>query len=96
VCAAKACWKAAGHSGFKYKDKDLTPDGIQQVVLKAGVSGKAKIQVKGTGINLPIPTLPLTQPVRVQVRNSDGICWEAGFDAPALKNTSAQFKDKSN
>ena len=56
VCAARACWKAAGSTGFKYKDKDLTPDGIAQISLKAGVDGKAKIQVQGKGTFLDMPT----------------------------------------
>ena len=27
TCAGKPCWKATGAKGFKYKDKELTPDG---------------------------------------------------------------------
>jgi cysteine-rich repeat protein len=95
LCAGKACWSAKT-TGFKYKDKDLTPDGIQQVVLKAGLAGKTKIQVKGTGVNLPTPTLPLSLPVKVQLKNSNGVCWEANYAAPALKNTTGLYKDKSN
>jgi hypothetical protein len=81
---------------FPYKDKDLTPDGIQQLNLKMGATGKAKIQVKGTKDNLPMPTLPLTLPVRVQLKNSNGVCWEANYGAPATKNIASQYKDKAD
>ena len=94
-CAGKPCWQAKG-TGFSYKDKDLTPDGIAQLTLKAGTTGKAKIQVKGSGVNLPMPTLPLGLPVRVQLKNSDGTCWEASFGAPAVKNDAGQYKDKAD
>jgi hypothetical protein len=95
ICRGKPCWSAKP-TGFKYKDKDATPDGVQQATLKAGFGGKAKIQVKGGGTNLPDPTLPLTMPVRVQLKNSDGKCWEATYTSPALKNVSTLFKDKGN
>ena len=58
------CWRANA-SGFRYVDKDLTPDGLLQVVLKAGPSGKAQIKVKGKGGLLGLPTLPIADlPVR--------------------------------
>ena len=67
-----------------------------QVLLKEGIDGKAKILVKGKGVNLPLPTLPLTQPVTVQLRSRDGGCWEAVYGAPATKNDATQFKDKAD
>lgn len=97
TCGTKPCW-APTKTGFKYKSKDLTPDGVQQVVLTAGVAGKAKVQVKGKGENLLMPDLPLTQSltVKVQLINADGVCWEADYSAPAKKNDSTQFNDKSD
>ena len=95
TCAGKPCWSVKSTS-MKYKDKDLTPDGIQQLKLKTGVNGKAQIQIKGRGDNLPMPTLPFTQPVRAQLLSSDGVCWEATFSAPASKNVAEQFKDKGD
>ena len=73
-----------------------TPDGITQLNLKMGATGKAKIQVKGAKDNLPMPTLPLTLPVRVQLKNSNGVCWEANYSAPAVKNLSNIYKDKAD
>jgi hypothetical protein len=95
TCAGKPCWSAKP-TGFQYKDKDLTPHGISQVKLKAGVAGKAQIQVKGSRVNLLTPDLPFVLPVRVQMQNSLGTCWEASFSAPALKNLDPQYKDKAD
>jgi hypothetical protein len=43
-----------------------------------------------------MPTLPLAQPVRAQLKTSDGVCWEAVYSAPAQKNTATEFKDKAD
>jgi cysteine-rich repeat protein len=96
TCAGKACWKE-NSKGFQYKDKDATPDGVTQLKLKEGlVAGKAQIQLKGKGANLDMPSLPLAQPVVVQIRNTNGVCWETTHSAPAGKNDVTQFKDKND
>jgi hypothetical protein len=96
TCGTKPCWKATGSTGFKYVDKDGTPDGVTKETLKAGAPGHGKVQVKGSGANLQLPTLPLTTPVRVQARqSSSSTCWEATFSTPST-NTSTQFKAKSD
>jgi cysteine-rich repeat protein len=97
MCGTKPCWSALGTSGFKYKDKQLLPDGIQQLTLKQGADGKAKIQLTARGTPLALPGLAtVTQPVRVQLRNLDGLCWEAVYSAPASVHTSTVFKDKAD
>jgi len=40
-----------------------------------------------TGSNIGAPTLPLTPPVRVQLLNSDGNCWDAVYSNPAVNDT---------
>jgi hypothetical protein len=96
LCAGKPCWKELD-SGFKYKDKDGTPDGITALALKAGPTiTDARIVLKGKGENLDTPTLPMLQPVTVQLRNSAGICWQAVYSPPAQKNDPTQFKDKTD
>jgi cysteine-rich repeat protein len=94
-CLGKPCWKAKS-TGFQYKDKGLDPDGISQLDLKAGVDGKAKIQIKGSRDNLPTLTPAFTLPMRVQLRNSSGTCWEATYSAPAIKNVAGSYKDKAD
>ena len=72
---------------------------MAQLVLRAGADGKAKIQLKASGDLLGDPVYPLVQTITVQLRNSDGVCWESVHSAPATKNTDApfgQFKDKAD
>ena len=99
LCGTNPCWKE-NKTGFAYKDTDLTPDGIQQLKLKEGlVAGKASIILKGKGGLLDHPLIPLTQPITVQLLNSDGICWEAVYGPPAIRNAALprpQFKDKAD
>ena len=92
----KPCWKAATTS-YKYSDGLYTPDGLQGVQLKEGlVNGKAKIQVKGRGLNLLPPALPLTAPVTVQVHNTaTSVCWDAVFTT-LDPNQSDKLKAKGN
>jgi hypothetical protein len=101
TCAGKPCW-AAKKTGFLYKDKDLTNDGFMQLQLTTGAAGKAKIVAKGKGERLPMP-VPIgpglfvqDTAVIVQLVNSDNLCWEADFSAPAKKDDLKQFSDKSD
>ena len=96
TCAGRNCWSETT-SGFKYKDRELTPDGLAQIVLRAGDAGRAKIGVKGRGANLHVPVFPLAPPVTVQlVRTDDGsACWEARFSSPS-RNGAGAFLGKSD
>ncbi len=95
VKSPKPCWRENA-SGFRYNDRDLTPDGLQQLVLKAGPAGKARITLKGKGALLHLPTLPIQHlPVRVQLNNSAGACWDATYST-TLKNQAGTFKSKSD
>jgi len=95
ICGKKTCWKPTKR-GFSYANKALVPDGIQQFVLSDGaVAGKAKIVAKGKGVNVDMPPLPLVVPVRVQLKNTAGVCWETEFSMPS-KNESTQLKAMSD
>jgi hypothetical protein len=97
-CAGKPCW-AAKPTGFTYKDKTLAAGGLAQIALKAGIAGKAKIQVKGKGVNLPMPALAtLTSPLTVELKAAAAAtCWSARYAfPPAVKNDGVQFKDKAD
>lgn len=85
-------WSATGTTGFKYDEATGAAGGLTKIKLKQG-TGKAKILVKGQGVNLDDP-LPLTQPVLVQLQNSTGQCWEHQFASPEIHNSAEQFKDK--
>jgi hypothetical protein len=96
TCGAAPCWKATGTSGFKYKNKLHTPDGTDTLALKAGANKKAKVTIKGKGLNLfNVPATPLPLPLRAQVQGENGTCFEATFSTP-LKNTDGQFKAKAD
>lgn len=92
--ACPSCWRETG-TGFRFKSSG---NQIQSLTLKAGDVGKAKIIAKGKGAPLPddIPSIPLSQPITVQLLNGDGECWEATYSAPASKNANGLFRDKSD
>jgi hypothetical protein len=97
VCGTSQCWKTLSIKGFAYKDSLRTPDGVDKVVLKAGLAGKAKVQLKGKGSNLPALPLPLTLPATVQLQSENGQCWEGDFvTGNQQSNTSTLFKGKGN
>ncbi len=91
----RPCWRQTG-TGFKYVDKDLTPSGVQKLVLKAGLAGKASIILKGQGTSLATPALPISSlPVRAQLVNGNGVCWEARYGA-TLRDQADLFKARSD
>lgn len=84
LCGTKPCWKTLGGAGgYKYTDKQLTSDGVLQVLLKAGDAGKGKVQVKGkrnapkgqtalpTGV---APQLAGDTSATVQIHSTDAAC----------------------
>ncbi len=100
AASPRACWQEKS-KGFNYKDKDLTPDGVEKLLLKEGlVAGTAKITLKAKGALLDDFAFPLSQPLTVQLHNtSSGLCWDAVYSAPATKNEAGppgQFKDKAD
>ncbi len=89
TCDGKACWKATGTKGFKYKNRSGTPDGsITSVKMKEGVDGKSSVQVQSKGAALlPPPTAGLTDVV-VQLLINDGIdneCFKTTFPNGGIK-----------
>ncbi len=96
ICAGRPCWTAKT-TGYQYRDDDLTPDGLNLVLLKAGVDpGKARMIVKGKGGRLGLPALAtLASPVRVQLLGTSA-CWEAVYSAPFLKQNAKNFKDTAD
>ena len=102
TCGGSPCWKPNAR-GFRYKSHGTNADGIDSVILKEGVGGRAKIivKMKGAGVTLPAPFSGARQfeqnpAVRVQLVNSVGACWEASFLPPAFRNEAGSFKDKSD
>lgn len=94
-CAGRDCWRRAGASSFRYKDKTRSSDGMQTLVLKAHADGSAKIVAagKGAGLAFAVPELGLAAPVTVQLQSTHGGCWEAIYRSPA-RNRSDFFRAK--
>jgi len=99
TCNGRPCWRETT-SQFAYKSRDRQPNGRPRssvkLKLRPGPSGKAKIQLQGRGVALDLASLPASQPVTVQLKNSAGTCWEAVFGAPAQRNDSGQLRDRSD
>ena len=96
LCAGRPCWKETG-TGFKFKNKGLSPGGTLLVLLKAGADDQAKIVFKGKGGNLVMPDQPFTGPVVVQLHQSSAAtCWGANYASPFIVNDGATFKDKAD
>ena len=76
-CSDPTCWRESS-SGFSYASRSLVPDGIAKASWKSGDA--PKLSVKASGPNMPVPGLPLTAPVVVQlVRTGGTACWQATF-----------------
>jgi cysteine-rich repeat protein len=97
LCDGKPCWKETV-KGYQFKDKELTPDGAQQLKLKEGDDGAAQMQFNGRGGMLELPSpLDLRGPVEVQLKQkTDAACWAATFSVPFTKQDDASFFDKSD
>jgi cysteine-rich repeat protein len=95
TCGTSPCWQAKTN-GFAYKNRDLTPDGIAVVKLKAPSTPDrfAKVTVKGKGGNLPLAaSLPTGVPLEVHLESDDLTCWESTFTTPTT-STPSKFKAK--
>jgi hypothetical protein len=83
------CWRT-NRRGFRYLDRQRLAQGTRTVVLRSG-DGTAGIRAMASGPNLPMPALPLTAPVIVQLVTGEGRCWGARFLNPRV-NTERLFR----
>ena len=93
TCGPKPCWAVTGN-GFRYANRAGTPDGLQEIVLKARLAdGQASICVKGQGVNLkPFVKDPS---FIAQLKATNGACWEATYSTATVNGTT-MFKAKSD
>ena len=89
TCDGRPCWKPNDATGFGYKSKAATPEGIVVAKLTSGSDGKAKAVLKGKGVHLSdrpngLPALPLATPLRAQLLGGGGLCLETTFDASSV------------
>jgi YVTN family beta-propeller protein len=97
TCGNRDCWRDLGPRGYKYVDRDATPNGLQKLVLRAGDAGRSKVIAKGKGANLTLPALPIGGfPLTVQLQGEHGECWQGSFAAGDVRaNTAGVFKAKA-
>jgi cysteine-rich repeat protein len=92
-CGTAACWKALGPNGFRYKDSQRTPDGIDKLLLRAGAGTRGKVVLKAKGDRLRPPTPPFGLPVVVQLQGPGDECFETRHDAGGVvRNEPGEFK----
>jgi hypothetical protein len=100
TCGKRACWvgvgRPRGSKGFRYADTKGTTHGITAVTLTPGITGKAKLSVRGRGAGLELMPLPAPVPLRVQLEASSGACFDARY-APGgvTRNDGGRFHAKS-
>ena len=92
LCAGKPCWRPIGHApndprgpgkGYRYRDRELSADGVLSLVYRGGDAGRSQVVVNGKGASLPpgIPAaLAAASSVTVQLRSSDGLCLSLDLD----------------
>lgn len=90
TCGARPCWRTAG-TGFHYRNGGAAPDGLTKVLLRSGEAGHAGVVVKGRGVRLGLPSMPLTLPVTIQLQEESGPCWASTFES-ARRNDNARFR----
>ena len=95
------CWTARGEPpgarGIDYRDRDGTPDGLERLELRPGPDGKARIEARAGGAALGLPALPASVPLRVQLRNDAGTCWESTYSADGVRRSDERrFRARSD
>lgn len=110
TCAGKDCWTSLGPpppdsngQGYKYKDKMLSSDGIQRMVMRGGGVGKSRVLAKGKNNErkgqMQLPTgaaaaLSGSTSATVQLFGSDAPVCISMTLTNVTKNTGDQFKAK--
>jgi hypothetical protein len=85
IPAGATRWKLLGTAGYKYKDAIGAAEGIEKVLLKGSTQSRSKIRVVGKGTALPDVSLPVTEPMTVQLVHGDtGVCWDASYGSVQL------------
>jgi hypothetical protein len=65
------------------------------MLLRSGSVGRAKLKAKGNGPTLVTAPSSLALPVRVQLQNDAGFCWEAVYGTADV-NAGGSFRAKSD
>jgi len=97
ICRGRACWKPLGDARLRYKNNDLTPDGIELVDLRSGSQGEAQVSVMAKGAHLTVPYMAIPLPVGAQLQAANGECWDALSDWDGIvRNDVSLFKGRGD
>jgi hypothetical protein len=89
MCGTKPCWRASSRKLW-FQNRAL------RLTLKPSATRSARISAVAHGPALGLAGLPVNQPLVVQLKTSDGRCWEARYSAPAGRNDGATFRDHAD
>jgi hypothetical protein len=96
----RPCWRTLGSRGYFYLDASGAHSGIRVIFLfhNLGQPRMARVLVSARGANVVPPGLPMEQDpmVRVQIKNSEGFCWEDTYTKKALLNRPNQWVDRGD
>ena len=102
-CGQNHCWKLRPNRTLDYSKRDALPWGAKRAIFSAGTQGKSSIYLLARGNDqavgpqgLPVPALPLTLPVTVQMLVDDGAnteCWQV-IHTTAATNQADHFAAK--
>lgn len=84
-------WKRHGTTRFSFSSPERLPHGIRKASVRSGGAGRSSALVEGRGVELPDLALPLALPLRVQLVNDAGACFEAIYDS-AMRNDVRRFR----
>ncbi len=93
-------WEARGSKGYRYVDRYSTNGGLRKMLLRTGREGRTSFQLDARGefLRTPAPTsvhdyFELDETLRVQLINSEGMCWTSEFSAEGTSfNDPIRFK----
>ncbi len=90
-CAGGGCWRTAGRRGFRYRQQEGLPDGVQRASLRSGGAGRSSLQVRSRGRGVLPDGMPLELPVTVQwLRDDAPDCWGVTY-LESLRNQADRF-----
>lgn len=101
------CWSASSR-GFQYADpsQSVEPDGVRNIVLTAGVDGKSYVALNAGGGLFPFPSnggfggladlTGIASPLKVQLQNTNGLCFEANYSAPFTRQEPGRFQARAD
>jgi cysteine-rich repeat protein len=76
---ARPSWSVRKSGAIKFKNRDGNADGLTEISIRPGNSGRPRIKVRGEGGGLHLNPIDGTLPVIAQLRASNGTCFEASF-----------------